>query len=323
MDDEAPGKGVDTGDPRYGQTARVFISRIRHDLFAESHVGGLVTDREFRDSYSRMAGLDGQFRLSATDRLFFIAFQSFHRDLQGLEQQGPAWGVNYRHTGRHLGATIFSGSIDPDFRTDTGLVRRVDTRRSFTNLNYRWWPERGLINWGPRFNYERNYNFAGVLDDEIIGSGLDFAFVRNVRVGAGAERARERYRDVDFWKWRYSTPFNVATSRRITVGGEASWGDQIRFSATPFLGRGGTSTIFANLRPFSRLQSQIDLTFSRLVDPRTDAEVFDVRVVRGLTTYRLSERLLFRNITEGARCSQAQDAAPPACMAAISSRFGP
>jgi hypothetical protein len=296
--DEAAGRRVDAGESGHSEAAPVLVARLRYDAYAESYVGTLVTDREFADGYSRVGGLDGQFRLSRTDRWFFILFQSSHRDLQGREQSGRAFGTNFRHNGRHFTASAFTGFTSPGFRTDTGVVRRVDSRRSFVDLGYRWWPEARLINWGPRLRYERNHNYDGVLEDEVIASAFDFALARNVRVGIGAERALERFRDVNFRKWRGSTTFSVASSRRLSVSGDIGWGDQIRFTAEPFLGRSVEATIAANVRPSSRLQAQVDATFSRLVDPRTKEKAFDARVARWLSTYQFSERLLVRGILE-------------------------
>ena len=52
------------------------------------------------------------------------------------------------------------------------------------------------------------------------------------------------------------------------------------------------------LRPFPRLQSQVSLSTSRLVDRRTDTGVFDVNIVRAQTTYQFTDRFLIRNITQ-------------------------
>ncbi len=63
----------------------------------------------------------------------------------------------------------------------------------------------------------------------------------------------------------------------------------------------GSSTelnLTVNLRPASRARSEITLTTSRLVDPSTKLEEFDVRILRALTTYQLTNRIVLRNITE-------------------------
>ena len=56
--------------------------------------------------------------------------------------------------------------------------------------------------------------------------------------------------------------------------------------------------LFVTVLPFSRLQSSINVNFSRLTDPRTNTRVFDVKIFRALTTYQFTGRLLFRNILE-------------------------
>ena len=159
-------------------------------------------------------------------------------------------------------------TVDPDFRTDVGFVRRSDLRINKADVSYEWWPESWLINWGPRFDYELTHDFDGVRQDEKFQSGLDFSFARNISVGIGADREMERFGDIDFWKWKRSVRLNVNTSRIISVGGNFDWGDGIRFSATPFLGRSTGGRLYINLRPFSRLQSNVNVNLSRLVDPR-------------------------------------------------------
>ena len=87
-------------------------------------------------------------------------------------------------------------------------------------------------------------------------------------------------------------------SRRFGVGGYWSGGDQVRYVTDPYLGRGANAQVFANLRPFSRLQSQININTSRLVDPQTGDEVFSVRLYRAQTSYQFTGRLVARNILE-------------------------
>ena len=299
-DDEAPGKRDDLADPAFGQTARTFIGRVRYDLYSESHIGALVTDREFIDGYSRVAGVDGQFRIGQTDQVNFVAFQSQHRDEEGQEGSGPVLGAYYNHSGRSLRFSSFVASTDPDFQTDVGFIRRVNTRMTRSNVSYRWWPETWLINWGPRLSYERIYDFDRVLEDEEMETGLNFSFARNISAGVSADRALERFGGIDFLKSRYSVNANASTSRRFSVGGRFNWGDQIFFDPVhPFLGRARGARVNVTLRPVSRLQAAVSANMTRFTDPRNgDLEVFNVKIFRALSTYAFTDRLLFRNISE-------------------------
>ena len=296
--DEAPGKVDDPKDRAFGMTANVLIGRARYDLYSESHIGAIVTDREFLDSYSRLAGVDGRFRLSPTSSFDFSAIMTQNRDLDGNESSGPMFDAGWRHNGRHLGYRASYYSIDPAFDTEVGFVRRRDIRRASSNVSYRWWPQSWIINWGPSFNYNRNWNFDDELEDEEARLRLNMSFVKNIRFNADVRREMERFGGIDFFKTRYSIGGNLSTSRVISFGGGFNWGDQVRFSETPFLGNSNRGNLFISLRPFSRLQSRLNMNTSRLIDPRDQTEVFDVKIFRTFTTYQFTERLLLRNIME-------------------------
>ena len=297
-DDEAAGKRDDTSDPAFGRTAKVAIGRARFDLYPESFVGATFTNRDFMDSYSRMFAFDSNLRLGATNRWNVFLAESWHRDENGVEREGHVMGTFFNHVGRNVNFSAFYGGTHPDFRIDTGFVRRVDDRRLNTNLAYRWWPEHWLVNWGPRVSYGRDYSYEGVLLDENAGGGFDFTFARNVRLGVSAERSLERYGGVEFWKWSQGLDFDVNASRRVALVGNVSWGEAIRYGGMPFLGRARLGSLTAIFRPVSRLQSQVNVELSRLEDPRSDTLVFDIQVLRGLTTFQFTERLLLRNIME-------------------------
>ncbi len=299
-DDAAPGKRDDPADPGLGQNAQVVIGRARYDLYSESHIGAIVTDREFLDGYSRVGGLDAQFRLGRTSRFNFVAVQSQHRDEAGNERSGPMLGALMQHNGRNLSASTFFGRTDPDFRTEVGFVRRVDQQLARANVGYRWWPEHWIINWGPRVNYSLNYNHAGIREDEMVGGGMNFNFAKNLGLGLRANRALERFGGIDFRKTTYNLFANTNTSRLFSVGGGFTWGDEIFYDAdNPYLGRAASARLFANVRPMSRFTSQINVNTSRFNDVRAgDVEVFDVKIFRALSTFTFTERLLLRNISE-------------------------
>ncbi len=296
--DEAPGlvEGVDPS--LHGRTAQVAVARARYDLYAESYLGVIATDREFGDGYSRVGGVDGRFRLGRTSSVSFQAAAAQHRNLEDGDNSGPIFHLAYDRTGRNLSYSAAVDSVHPDFRTDTGFVLRTDTRVAQANVSYRWWPENLLVNWGPLASYSRNYDFEGILQDEQAQVGVRGVMTNSMIWVAMANRDMERYGGIEFFKTNAFLGGGFAASRRLSAGGFFNWGDQIRYGDDPFLGRGATATLFASVRPMSRLNADLNFITSRLHDPLADEQVFDVRIYRALTTWQFTNRLLLRNILE-------------------------
>ncbi len=296
--DEAPGRRDDLPADAVGKTSQVFVGRARYDLYAESSLGVMATGREFLDAYSRVAAVDGRFRLGRTSSLTMLYAGSQHRDEEGAERTGPTAHVAYNRQGRNLSYGASFDSIDPDFRTDTGFLQRVDTRTARANAAWRWWPDNLVINWGPFASYGRIYDFGGVLQDEQSSLGARATLANGIITVFNVNQDVERYSGIDFRKNSAFIGGGASASRKLSFGGFLNWGDQIRYGDDPFLGRSVNTTVFANLRPTSRLSADLTLITSRLHDPMTEAQVFDVKILRTFTTYQLTNRLALRNIME-------------------------
>ena len=296
--DAAPGKFDDPNAYGFGETANFVIGRARYDVYPQSYIGAIMTDREFLDSYSRVAGVDGRFRLGQTHRAQFLAVTSSHRDLDGNSLSGPMFNAELRRDSRNLSYSLDFNSIDPDFRTDAGFVRRVDMQQLDADIEYEWWPESWLISWGPQFRYRRNVDHAGVLQDEDFRADMSLRFARNIFFRADAQREMERFQSIDFHKTRFSIRNGISSSRRFSLFYGVDWGEQIRFVENPFLGRMFDYNISLTLLPTSRLNTQFRLDTARFSDMHTGGLVFDVKILRTFTTYQLTDRLLVRNILE-------------------------
>ncbi len=296
--DEAAGRLDDPADPRFGTTAQTVVGRARYDLYSESYLGAILTAREFGEDYNRVGGIDARFRLGRTHRASFLAVGSSTRNEVEGALSGPAVEADLTRQGRNLGYSASYSSIDPEFRTESGFLPRVDLRQASGTVSYRWWPESSLITWGPSFTYLRLYDHAGVLQDEQILGQANFQFLNNMSISGTVSRDLERFQEIDFRRTGYgfyailiSTPFMGATSG-------FNWGDGIFFSDSPFLGRSMTGNFLLNLRPNSRLTTRLDGIFSRFVDPADDTEVFDVTIYRLRTTFQFSDRFGLRHIME-------------------------
>jgi hypothetical protein len=296
--DEAPGRVDNRQDPAFGRTAQFIVGRARYDLYRESTTSVIFTNREFMNQHSRAIGGDGDFAFGRTHRFFARVIATDHRDAAGVLRKGYFYDFNLRKAGRNVSYSLISNAISPDLRTDVGFVRRTDQRQTLGNISYRWWPETWLISWAPRLNHMRNYQFDGTLQEETNGATVSFSFARNIVAEAGVTRDMERYRSIDFWKTRFSAAASIATSRRWTVTATMNAGDQIRFVTDPFLGSTSAWDVAVVLRPVSRFQSDFSVAATRFRDEREGREEFDVKILRSLSTYQFTERLLLRNITE-------------------------
>ena len=297
--DEAPGR-VAPGDAAYGQKANNLVARARYDLYAESHVGAFFTHRSFMDTHSTLGAVDGDFRLGNTQGFGFKAVQTDHRDLDGLYRQGQMFDLNYRLNSRHWSGWVSAYTLSPAFRHDVGFVRRTDMQQVFSRIGYTFWPESWVLNWGPSIGYSRNHSFDGLLQDEDYRAGFNATFARNISVNVELRDEMEHYLGTDFHKRAVSFGGQVNTSRRLSFGGYYRRGDEVKYQENPYLGKGGSGSFFASVRPASRFQSELNLSMSDFLDLRSGGTepIFDVKILRTLSTYQFTDRLLLRNISE-------------------------
>ena len=296
--DAAAGRMLGPENPASRQDAHVYIGRGKFEVRPESHIGAVVTGREFLDGHSRLAGLDGNLRLGTNQTVRFNITSTRHLE-GGLERAGHLADVFVRRAGRNFEFYVHGFEISPEFETDVGFIRRRDQRQIDSRVAYQFWPESWLINlWQGLRNY-RNYDFGDLLQEELLRYGLDITFPRNINFHMNVERLLERFAGIDFHKPRITLRTNIDTSRAISLGARLGIGDQIRFVEDPFLGDEIQWGVNAVLRPSPRLTSNLSLDGSRLTDARQGGrEVFSVEIYRVLSTFQFTDRFQIRNITE-------------------------
>jgi hypothetical protein len=141
VDDEAPGKKVANDDALFAKRASIGIVRIGHDIFRQSSLGAIFTNRQVGDIYNRVGGLDGRLKLSPNWRLEFQGVTSDTRTDEGEHLAGPAYTARLERSGRGLDYTLTYNDFSSGFQTDLGFVQRVDLREIRKFLVYRFWPE--------------------------------------------------------------------------------------------------------------------------------------------------------------------------------------
>ncbi len=150
MDDESPGKSVPVGDPGEGDRALFGIFRVSRDLFGQSSVGVIYTDREFQQAHNRVGGVDARFKLGRNWGTALQAVTSQTRFEDGEEVAGPAYRARVDRNGRKLNMSISYDDVGEGFLTQTGFVSRTGFRSLTAGGRYRFRPEgKFLIAWGP------------------------------------------------------------------------------------------------------------------------------------------------------------------------------
>jgi hypothetical protein len=296
--DRAPGRVDDPSDPAAGQSAQTFIGRVKYDLWSETQVGAIFTDREFLDGYSRLFGLNSDFRVNSLITGSVTAVKSMHKDPGSSAEGGNMVGTRVVQNGRRIGWSFYGHQVSPEFQTDVGFVRRRDQRNFGATTSYRFWPESWIIDWGPSLSYARNYNFAGVLQDEQTRANVNFQFARSISLSGGYNWDLERWEGIDYQKRGFSLRGRSSTSSTFSYGANLSMGDEIFYSA-PLLGYQVNWGLNGSVRPTASWETSLNFSHRRLTDPAAgDAELFDVKIIRAQTTFQFTDRLGLRNITE-------------------------
>ena len=135
------------------------VLRYKYDLGSRYTVGALVTDRQGTDYLNRVAGVDGDLRLSERDRVYVQFLTSSTRYPEEVveefdQPQGTfddwAGEVVYIHDTRTWEWWAAYSDIGTDFRADLGFMPQVDYRHGEVGLGYTWNAVEG--SWYSRLN---------------------------------------------------------------------------------------------------------------------------------------------------------------------------
>ena len=123
------------------------VLRYRYDVGNRFTLGGIFTNREGTDYLNRVAGIDGDFRITPRDRIFVQLLGSRTRyPLEVIEDfdqpQGTIddWAakVYYSHSTRTWEWWAVLSDIGTGFRADLGFMPQVNYKHREVGLGYQW-----------------------------------------------------------------------------------------------------------------------------------------------------------------------------------------
>lgn len=157
------------------------VLRYRRDVGKASTLGILVTDREGDDYFNRVAGVDGDLKITPKDRIRFQFLGSQTRypgDIADKYAQpeesfwGRALDLYYHHDTRSFDWYAGYTDVNAKFRADIGFMPQAGFRTMDAGLSHTWNRPRGY--WFTVLTVGSGYNLEKDHDDNLLSKGLIF-----------------------------------------------------------------------------------------------------------------------------------------------------
>ncbi len=300
-DDEAPGRRIRSGEGA-DDRAYVGIARIQRDLGAQSRLGLLYTHRDFGDDSNQVAAVDGRFRLNPRWVAEAQLARSSTKSTGEPDLQGTAFDAELRRQSRFF--TIFTNlsSIDEDFDSDLGFVRRRDIREANTFMSWAFRPNGDrLVRWGPQTFVEYRTDQQGLWLDRFALVSMEAEWQNNTEVEieyqAGQERLRpgdadgvDRLLEFDTEEWSFEVATNP--SSLLEVEAEFAWAKAINFEnpegRAPELADEFSAELSIDLRPITALRINNSVFYTKLKDRPEGRDLLEDWIISSRWNWQVS-----------------------------------
>ena len=280
------------------------VLRYKRDIFESSSVGVIMTDREGDAYHNRVAGMDGDIKITKKDYLMFQVTGSRTQYPDSMaanygqkqnEFSGQAYHLYYNHNTRNWDVYQLLRHIDPGFRADMGFMTMAGFTYSETGGSYKWQRDPGSwFHWLSLYgSYDQRYDqFKNPLH-RAATSRINYQGPLQSDAGIYGEYGRDTYEGKSYranWLngWIYMRPAGWIAGQIWT-----RLGDRIDYSnnrAGNQVNIGG----FLELRLGLRLRAEINHTSDRLdVAP---GRLYTANIERLKLVYQFNKRMFLRTI---------------------------
>jgi len=282
------------------------VLRLRQDLYSESYLGFIAADKEMglagspvSSDYNRLAGIDGQLKLSPTNRLAFQLVGSRSRVAGSTTALAPAWHFGFNHQDRHLNYSLDWFSVHPDFEAGLGFLRRKDIHSLNLRAGYAFLPENDyVISVTPSVSYRRIYDYSGILTDEDTDLSLMVSGWRQTFLFFNYSHTFEKYNGVDLRPRQFRFTIFSAPLSWLSGRISGSTGSSIYYDDLPYLGFSNSVEGELNFRPLQNLVASLRLKDLNFYEYRGGPRVYRVTILSQRINFQLNRGLFLRAITD-------------------------
>lgn len=292
-----PDAGPDAPRP---PDARFTILRYKRTTTEDGYLGAFFTERAQDTRVNRVAGPDGQIRLSPSGMLSFHAFGSSTRqgpDLESLD--GHALGLEYLYDTSRLGISAAAHEVSQHFENDTGYLTRTGLASGSLSVTPKVYP---ASSWLRRVDWNGT---VSVLEDEPSGLlehdhsiGVTGILQGNAALSLALHDATEVFLGQRFRTDGFNLSARDQFTKAFSLQATYRQGKAIRYTADPFQGTGSQASASAICQPTENLNLELDWSHADLFREDTGAKVYDYHIYRSRLTYQVNASLYFRGIVE-------------------------
>jgi hypothetical protein len=330
-DDRSPGESMAPGDPLEGKRAFFTALRVNRDIFRQSTIGLIYTDREFAGTFNRVGGVDSRFKLHKNWWVTAQAVASSTTLPGGARSAGPAYKTQARFDGRTFYSNAEYNDLSPGFNTLTGFIStetverpinvgrtitrpplRTDMRGASEIAMYRFRPEgKYLISWGPTAFINPVWDHHGNRLDLYQDYTMSWEFTGQTAFELYYQADQEMLRPQDFAGFtanqvyshhRQGVYFETALVKQIIFKAEYSQGAQLNVvpptGQLPLLANLSQASVSLVVRPERHLGIENTYLLDRLVDRSTGESVFNDDIIRSVWTWQFNRKLSVRVIPQ-------------------------
>jgi hypothetical protein len=219
------------------------VLRYKRDLGRSYTLGLMATDREGKEYYNRLIGMDGDFRITNSDRLRLQALGSrtaypgnvagdFDQGLGNLDDYFIA--LEYDHDARNWGWWLDYDDVGPQFRADLGFVPMVDYRNVEGGVNYTWYGKPG--SWWTYFYLSSELNYYEDHDHNPLTKNaslnISYGGIMQSHAHVQGNTLEESFGGRIFDLTNFSSCFGFWPTGNIWLHTHFLWGDRIDYTNT-------------------------------------------------------------------------------------------
>ncbi len=328
-DDRSPGEAIPPNDPLAGKKANFTVLRVSRDLFKQSSIGMIYTDREFAGTYNRVGGIDGRFKFSPNWAMDWQGVTSATTQLGSPRLAGPAYKLHLQRTGLQFYYNLDYEDLSPGFDTETGFlgnnyvdqfvpytrqIPRPAVRPDFRSLGqfitYRFRPMgKALLTWGPTLYVDPVWDHKGNQLDQYYDTGLSFELTGQTYLELYQSGDHEMLRPQDF-PGLPSNQVYVHQHKGIYLGSQYfapftfaatyEWGTDVNFEPAagqiPTLAGLNHAQVLMTIRPLTKLEVDNTYILERLTSRLDGANIFTNHIIRSQWNWQFNRRWGVRTI---------------------------